>query len=164
MPTKQKAPGPAARKDTQSVRPSSHRSNSTKKSVFLASLRAGNTVKNAATACGVHRRTLYDWRDQDPEFRAAWEDAIKESIEELEDEVRRRALDSSDKYSHILLMFLLKKHDPSYRENYKREVTVKHETVHEIEFSKEEVDEAIRILETQKQRSLRAGEDDAAAS
>ena len=134
-------------------KPSASKTNTVKKANFLASLKAGNTVKRASVAAGVNRRTLYDWRDQDPEFRAAWEDAIKESIEELEDEVRSRALDRNDKNSHILLMFLLKKHDPSYRENYKREVTVKHETVHEIEFSQEEVDEAIRILENQKSKA-----------
>jgi hypothetical protein len=123
------------------------------KARFLRGLASGRTVKDAAALTDTNRRTFYDWRDQDAQFARDWDDAIKESIEQLEDEVRRRALDSSDKYSHILLMFLLKKHDPSYRENYKREVTVKHEKVHEIEFSQAEIDEAIEILTQQKDKS-----------
>lgn len=135
------------------TRPSTHRANITTKADFLSRLRAGRTVSEAAKATGTHRRTFYDWRDQDPEFRAAWEDAITESVEVLEAEVRSRALDKTDKSSHLLLMFLLKKHDPSYRENYKREVTVKHEKVQEFEFSQAEMDEAINILTQQKEKS-----------
>lgn len=135
------------------ARPSVHKSNVAKKATFLAQLKMGSSVKTAALAAGIHRRTFYDWRDQDSEFRAAWDDAIKESVEILEDEVRRRALDPNDKQSYILLMFLLKKHDPSYRENYKREVTVKHEKVQEFEFSKEDMDSAIDILTRAKEQS-----------
>ena len=128
-------------------KPSAHKGNLAAKSTFLAQLKLGATVSTAAKACGVSRRTLYDWRDQDAEFRAAWEDAIKESVEVLEDEVRQRALDRNDKQSYILLMFLLKKHDPSYRENYKREVTVKHEKVQEFEFTADEIAQGLKILE-----------------
>lgn len=131
---------------TKAVKPSVHRANIATKADFLSRLRAGRTVSEAAKATGTHRRTFYDWRDQDPEFRQAWEDAITESVEVLEAEVRRRALDKTDKSSHLLLMFLLKKHDPTYRENYKREVTVKHEKVQEFEFSQAEMDEAIDLL------------------
>ena len=128
-------------------RPSASKSNVATKATFLAQLQQGASVKKAALAAGKNRRTFYDWRDQDAEFRAAWDDAIKESVEILEDEVRARALDRNDKQSYILLMFLLKKHDPSYRENYKREVTVKHEKIQEFDFSQEEVQDAISILE-----------------
>lgn len=123
------------------------------KTRFLRALASGRSVKAAAELTSTNRRTFYDWRDQDPGFAKDWDDAIKEAVEELEDEVRSRALDRADKNSHILLMFLLKKHDPSYRENFKREVTVKHEKVHEIEFSQEEIDEAIEILTRQKDAS-----------
>lgn len=128
-------------------RPSASRANLTAKATFLAQLKMGATVSAAAKAADRNRRTVYDWRDQDAEFRAAWDDAIKESVEVLEDEVRRRALDPEDKQSYILLMFLLKKHDPTYRENYKREVTVKHEKIQEFDFSQAEVQDAIQILE-----------------
>lgn len=136
------------------------KSNTACKAVFLARLENGDSVYKAAQAAGRNRRTFYDWRDQDPEFRLAWEDAIKRSVEVLEDEVRARALDKTDKSSHLLLMFLLKKHDPSYRENYKREVTVKHEQVQEFDFSQEEMDSAIDILTRQKQKMQTSDEAD----
>jgi hypothetical protein len=135
-----------------SNRPASHKANVAKKARFLSALTKGLTVKDAAAYASISRRVAYDWRDQDAEFAKAWEEAIEESVEELEAEVRRRALDPKDTRSYLLLMFLLKKHKPEYRENYKREVTVKHETVHEIDFSQEDMDEAINILTQAKNR------------
>ncbi len=132
------------------ARPAAHRDSTAKKAKFLASLTLGNSVKDAAAYAGIHRRTAYDWRDQDSGFRGAWEDALEESVEQLEDEVRTRALDRTDRNSHILLMFLLKKHKPEYRENHKREVTVKHEKVQEFTFSQSDMDEAITILQNAK--------------
>lgn len=129
-----------------SVKPSSHKSNIAAKAKFLANLATGNSVKVAAEAAGVHRRTVYDWRDQDAEFRLAWEDAVHGSIEVLEDEVRRRALDPTDKQSHLLLMFLVKKHKPEYRDNFKTEVKVTQDTVKEFDFSPEEMEEALAIF------------------
>jgi hypothetical protein len=129
-----------------SPKPSVSRHNEVKRSKFLAALTLGKSVKEAAAHAEISRRTAYDWKDQDGSFRTAWEDTIAESIEHLEDEVRARALDRNDKNSHILLMFLLKKHKPEYRENHKREVTVKHEKVLELDFSTQDMDEAIRIL------------------
>jgi transposase-like protein len=129
-----------------SVKPSSHKANIPAKATFLAHLMNGKSVKAASEAAAINRRTVYDWRDQDSEFREAWEDAITGSIEVLEDEVRERALDRTDKNSHILLMFLVKKHKPEYRENYKTEISVNRESVKEYDFSSAEVDEAIAIL------------------
>ncbi len=117
------------------------------KATFLANLLLGKSVKAAAEAAGVGRRTFYDWRDMDAEFRAAWEDALTGSIEVLEDEVRERALDRLDKNSHILLMFLVKKHKPEYRENYKQELHLVKDTVKEFDFSSTEMEEAIAILQ-----------------
>ncbi len=133
-----------------SPKPAAHKESTAKKANFLASLTLGNSVKKAAAHAGINRRTAYDWRDQDGGFRGAWEDAISESVEHLEDEVRTRALDRNDRNSHILLMFLLKKHKPEYRENHKREVTVKHEKVQEFHFSQSDMDEAIKILQDAK--------------
>lgn len=117
---------------------------------FLAGLINGMTIAEAAAYAGVNRRTVYDWKDQSQSFRNAWEDAIQENKENTlgiyENEVKSRALDRNDKTSHLLLMFLVKKLDPSYRDNYKTEHKVVHEKVHEISFSDEEMDQAIGIL------------------
>lgn len=105
----------------------------------------------------MHRRTVYDWRDQSAGFRANWEDAVKESKERLLDkyqkELYERALDRSDKNSHILLIFLLKRLDPEYKENYKREVKIQHESVREIQINPEDLKTAFSILESASQRS-----------
>lgn len=130
-----------------SVKPSSHSVNTSKKLTFLMNLAAGKSVKVAAEVAGIPRRTVYDWKDQDAEFSMAWEDAITGSIEVLEDEVRERALDRQDKNSHILLMFLVKRHRPEYRENYKSELHLVRDTVKEFDFSREDMDEAIAILQ-----------------
>lgn len=133
------------------VKPSSHSANTSKKLTFLMNLAGGKSVKLAAETAGINRRTVYDWRDQDAEFARAWEDAISGSVEVLEDEVRDRALDRADKNSHILLMFLVKRHRPEYRENYKTEILVDHK-VKEYDFSSVEVDEAVAILRAAQER------------
>jgi len=113
---------------------------------FLSALSVGNSVTKAAKIADVPRRTLYYWKDESPDFAEAWEEALSTSVEELEDEVRARALDREDGKSHILLMFLLKKHRPEYRENYqqKKEVTIHH--TKEFDFSEEDRRKAIEIL------------------
>jgi hypothetical protein len=132
------------------AKPANSKANTANKHKFLVALEAGSTVKDAAKAIGVHRRTMYDWKDQDHEFSQAWDDALENQeldlVASLEAEAKHRALDRNDKYSHILLMFTLKRWRPEYREAYKSELTVKHEEVKEFSFSNAEMDEAIEIL------------------
>lgn len=129
----------------------------TKQARFLAALLEGKSVTAAAATAGAARRVVYDWRDQSPSFRSAWDDAIDEAKERTlavyVDELKSRALDREDKTSHLLLMFLIKQLDPSFRDNYKTEHKVVHETVQEISFSQEEFDEAIGILQEQSKRA-----------
>lgn len=131
-----------------------------KQAKFLTALRLGHSVSQACKQAGWGRRTAYDIRDVDAEFRAAWEEAIDENVDELVAEARRRALDPSDARSYLLLMFLIKKERPEYRENYKTEKTVRHETVHEIDFGKDdkEFDEARKHLEEAMQSAERSEE------
>lgn len=85
---------------------------------FLVSLRENGNVSVAAKAAGVLRKVAYQQRANDPEFAAAWEEAIAEAIERLEDIARKRAERTSD----TLLIFLLKAHKPSkYRDNVRVE-------------------------------------------
>jgi hypothetical protein len=84
-----------------------------KRNAFLTALAAGNSVTAAAAAAGIGRTAVYDWRDDDSEFAAAWDAAAEESTDLLEEEARRRALSASD----VLLIFLLKARRPHiYRE------------------------------------------------
>jgi len=105
---------------------------------FLAALAASGNVSDAARRSHVDRGTVYERRDKDPEFKAAWNEALEAATEALELEARRRAHDGTVKpvfykgsrcdgdhvreYSDALMMFLLRSLKPlKYRENVKHE-------------------------------------------
>jgi hypothetical protein len=62
-----------------------------RKQAFIRLLRKGNTIGAAAAAIGCDRRTMYDWRADDPVFRAQWEDALEFQTEEIESVVYKKA-------------------------------------------------------------------------
>ncbi|HEY8668466.1 MAG TPA: hypothetical protein VIL86_17585, partial [Tepidisphaeraceae bacterium] len=71
---------------------------------FLKELATGGNVSFAAKVAGRGRTCVYQHRDSDPAFAAAWEEALDTAADELEAECRRRAIEKSD----VLLIFLLK--------------------------------------------------------
>ena len=76
---------------------------------FLATLAECCNVSEAARSAGVTRKTAYDWRNSDPDFAAAWEEAIEEAADKLEQVAWDRAtVDKSDR----MLEILLKAHRP----------------------------------------------------
>ena len=96
---------------------------------FLAALAHDASVTAAAAAAGIGRVTAYDWRNADPEFAAAWDEAVQLGLSAAEDELIRRAVHgvrrvvvshgrvmvdaegnpiAEHQYSDPLLMFLLK--------------------------------------------------------
>lgn len=103
---------------------------------FLNSLRTGASTYVAAEAAGIARTTAYQWRDADPAFRQAWEDAVNAGTDLLEQEAWRRAHDGNTepvyhrgeivghvrKYSDALTMFLLKGRRPE-KYNDRKEIT-----------------------------------------
>src|SRR6476619_702901 len=126
---------------------------------FLTALRLGNSVSKACELSGVARRTAYYWRSEDEGFSDAWKEAVEASVEELEDKVRARALDDSDPKAHLMLMFLLKKHKPEYRDNYRSEVKITQESVSEFSFSPQEVSKALAILKAAQDAGPQAAEE-----
>ena len=87
---------------------------------FLAALSDGLSVTAAAIAAGARRSAMYGWRAEDPLFAEAWDEAIEEGTDKLEEEARRRALNGSDP----LIMFMLKARRPAkYRERSLHEHT-----------------------------------------
>lgn len=60
---------------------------------FLDALRQGSTVTRAAAASGFLRQTAYKYRLADAELAAAWDEAVEEGTDRIEDEVLRRAVD-----------------------------------------------------------------------
>lgn len=103
-----------------------------KKAQFVKLLRDGATIVLAADEIGVSRTCLYEHRQNDEDFAAAWDVAYEQGTDALEAEAERRALRGVSepvfhrgeivghvqKYSDILLIFLLKARRPDkFREN-----------------------------------------------
>ncbi|WP_194299166.1 hypothetical protein [Acetobacter sicerae] len=108
--------------------------------VFLAHLRETANVSASARVALRDRSTLYQWRETDAAFSAAWDDAIDEATDALEQEARRRAIEGDEEYvvssgqvvrgpdgeflktrkrSDALMQMLLKAHRPEkYRERH----------------------------------------------
>ena len=70
---------------------------------FLEALRRVPNVSAAARAAGLARTSAYEWREADPDFAAAWDEAVEESVDNLEQKAWERAEDQSDKLMEILL-------------------------------------------------------------
>ena len=75
---------------------------------FLKAISNGDSINHAVKAAGLGRSTVYRWRDEYEDFRLAWEEAIEDGIERLEDAAYQRALEGSD----TLMIFLLKAKKP----------------------------------------------------
>ena len=106
----------------------------------MAVLADTGNVGKAAAAIGCGRTAVYEWRENDAVFAARWERALRVAMTGMEDEARRRAVEGVEepvfnkdgeetgvkvKYSDTLLIFLMKAHDPKYRENTRLELTGK---------------------------------------
>jgi hypothetical protein len=112
---------------------------------FLEALRVVPVVKYACQEAGIPRSTAYEARQRDEDFALAWTDAIEDGIDGLEEVAHQRARagqpmkktvtktypDGSVETTvtdelHIndsLLMFVLKRHRPEYRESFRVERT-----------------------------------------
>lgn len=101
---------------------------------FIEHLAQTANVTGAARFAGFDRNTAYDWKARDPEFAAAWQDALQQATDDLEAEARRRAMvgvrepvvnnrglvyDENDKPLYVfkpsdtLMSLLLKAHNPA---------------------------------------------------
>ena len=59
---------------------------------FLSILRQRANVTEAAARIGVGRTAVYTWRESDPGFAMAWDDAIEDAVDNLEAEAWRQAV------------------------------------------------------------------------
>lgn len=104
---------------------------------FLEELAVRGSVVAACDAAECSRRNAYDERERNAEFAAKWDEAKRIAVERMEDEARRRAVEGTLKpvfqggalvgkvreYSDTLLIFLLKAHDPKYKDRQHVEVS-----------------------------------------
>lgn len=102
---------------------------------FIDALLSGVGPTKAAPAAGYSVPAVYKWRKLDDEFASAWADAdeigTEVQIANLQAEIDRRAMEGVEepvfylgqkvghirKFSDSLLMFRMKKLDPSYRDS-----------------------------------------------
>lgn len=91
-----------------------------KKKAFLEELRQRYSVYHACLAAKVGRTTVYEWRDEDPAFAAAWEEALEDAMDALEASVYERAMEGDT----TLSIFVLKGGKPDrYKERTSTELT-----------------------------------------
>jgi hypothetical protein len=94
---------------------------------LLKALAKGKSPAWAAEEAGIGRSTAWLWRQNDPEFATAWDEAVAEGVDRLEDEAHRRAVEGYNprpvyhkgkkvgeirEYSDSLLALLLKSRRP----------------------------------------------------
>lgn len=93
---------------------------------FISVLAEFCNVSEAARAAGISRTAAYDWRQDDPDFAALWDEAESVAVDKLEREAWRRAVEGYEepvfylgeqkgtvrKYSDRLIEILLKGHRP----------------------------------------------------
>jgi hypothetical protein len=97
------------------------------KQLVVKALAKGKSPAWAAEEAGIGRSTAWLWRKNDPEFAAAWDEAVTEGVDRLEDEAHRRAVEGYNSrpiyhkgkkvgeirdYSNSLLALLLKSRRP----------------------------------------------------
>lgn len=102
---------------------------------FIEVLSVTANVSEAARAVGFSRTALYVLRNSDPEFAAAWDEAVQVATDALEREAWRRAVEGWEepvfyqgsevgavrKYSDKMLELLLRAHRP---ERYRDETAI----------------------------------------
>lgn len=121
----------------ESSRARRYRMTKERKEIFLAELgRTGVFAHAARTASpdSLHGAltSFREERERDPEFAAAWDEAVDHSTGMIEREAIRRAVEGwhdgkVQKYSDRLMELILKRRDPEYREHRKYEVDAKTE-------------------------------------
>ncbi len=94
--------------------------NDTKKLAYLVEYSRSGSHAEACKVAGVSAKTSWNWRHDNRseylQFQESLEVARQILVDLLEAELFKRAIEGG---SDSLLMFALKKHDPSYREGYK---------------------------------------------
>lgn len=137
MATRQQKKAPARRRpakdpaDETPPAPAASWAKSAKLCRFILELGQHGNVTRALADSKLNRAYAYERRVSDGEFAASWDEAVKVGLQVLKDEAWRRAYQGVlepkgiagkkvmvRKYSDTLLMFLIKQHDPSYREHF----------------------------------------------
>src|SRR5690348_6027113 len=104
------------------------------KATFLRTLARYGNVSRACKAARINRDTAYAWRKLDRAFSLAWDRALEDAVEVLEQEAWRRAVKGTQKpvfhegvqcgsvrvYSDSLMQFLLRGAAPKKYRDYQQ--------------------------------------------
>jgi hypothetical protein len=126
------------------------------KAVFLKALAKSGVVTTACRKAKIGRTTAYKVRDEDIDLAAAWDDALDQAADVMEEEAHRRAVEgvlkpiyqggkkvgSVREYSDTLLIFQLKAARP---EKYRERSDIRHSG--KIDVGKLSDDELLAIVE-----------------
>ncbi|WP_237740193.1 hypothetical protein [Oceanibaculum indicum] len=138
---------------------------------FLGHLADTGNVSAACRLARLDRRTAYQWRGADADFRRLWQEALDAAVDALEAEARRRAVEGVEhphfhqgqvagtvkRYSDALLMFLLRAHRPErFRERPGDRAT---ETPTTAEGDSDDAEQAARAALERRLDCLAAGRD-----
>ncbi len=69
--------------------------NTVARMTFLANLGTGISIGGSARAANIGRATAYRWRASDPEFSKQWDEALESGADEIEDALRKTALEGN---------------------------------------------------------------------
>lgn len=108
------------------------------KAQALDAIGRGMSDTAAAVEAGFDRHNFRTWRESDPDFAAAYEQARGQGNDAIRDEIRRRAVEGETetwtdkqgnehttvKRSDLLLIFLAKSRMPEFRDNLKVDQTI----------------------------------------
>jgi putative ATPase subunit gpP of terminase len=70
---------------------------------FIAKIEKGYSARVAAQMCDIAHKTIYNWRNADPEFASDWDDAVEHSLDLVETRLMQRAIKHSDSNAQYIL-------------------------------------------------------------
>jgi hypothetical protein len=138
------------------------RTKTAKQKLFLAKFSDMANISRAAKASKIGRQTVYDWLENDPEFKKKYELANKIALGVIEDEATRRAIEGTSKpvfqggkkvgtvkeFSDTLLIVLLKARAPEkYKDRQYVESKNTNTNFNSVEMSPEEMKAIAKQLE-----------------
>lgn len=91
------APPVRTAKEKNKVNMFRHKRSPEAEEIIITFLKKGYSLGYSADQAGVSRRSLFDWRKDDPEFGARVDEAIDMGTDLYEDEMRRRALEGVER-------------------------------------------------------------------
>ena len=117
---------------------------------FLEELKKVPIVQVACEKTGVSRNTVYRWKREDKEFAKAFDEALADGVNYVNDMSESQLLQLIKDQNFPAVRFWLIKRHPAYKE--KVEVVNKHELTELTESQKETIKQALKLSNVTKQK------------